>query len=286
MLRRYGHMLRVWRSLLDTDNSNIVSWAEFQAACKKLKFQGNIGGAWRALDTALLGRISLKQVDPESAEVLTSFKDWTESNFGSVLLAFAAFDKDGGGTLTYSELRNACNKYKWQGQVRLLFDSLDVEKQHTGGKRSISIKEIAFLDSWDVDPDTLDDVPPEVAELPPPLTARRYETDSLQEESMRSAMWRSSSDPSLGRSARCLPKRRVAQRGSGTLPGISRSTCARTSETCNGVRPFPQKVSYLSEASFCKSYGIARDERRPRRGNSESLPPLPASCRSMPRCTC
>lgn len=249
------------------------------------------------LDTALLGRISLKQVCPESAEVLTSFKDWTESLFGSVLLAFSAFDTDGGGTLTYSELRNACNKYKWQGQVRLLFDSLDVEKQHAPGKRSISVKEIAFLDTWELDPDGIADVPPKLAELPPPLTARRYETDSWQEESIRSTMWRSSSDPSLRRSARCMPKSRAAQgayrdhcpghaMAGGLLPDVSRSACARMSETFTGAVECSQKTNYLSEASFCKSYGVSRDARRPHRGKSESLPPLAATCRGFSGCAC
>lgn len=279
MMRRYGHMLRVWRGLLDTDNSNIVSWKEFQAACKKIRFQGNIGGAWRALDTALLGRISLKQVDPESAEVLTSFKDWTESNFGSVLLAFAAFDRDGGGSLTYSELRNACNKYKWQGHVRTLFDSLDVAEKHTPGKRSISIKEIAFLDTWDSDPDALENVSPKVAELPPPLSTRREEERSWQNASMRSTMSRSSSDPSFGRSARSSPKKRLEVIRPGTLPDVMSPPQFRSSDTFEGGRTFPLKASSLGEASFCKSYGFAREDTRPRRGNAESLPPISPSRR-------
>jgi len=156
LVKRFSHLLRAWRVCLDQDNSNRVSWTEFRQACKRLKFPGNIGGAWRALDDKLSGWISLAEVDANSAQLLNSFKEWAETNFGSVQRAFKALDTDGGGTLTYSELRRACQKLKWQGEVRLLFDCLDTDGKRTGqgtdqGKRSISYKEIAFLDTWEVD---------------------------------------------------------------------------------------------------------------------------------------
>merc|ERR1712232_133514 len=76
-----------------------------------------------------------------------SFKAWAEDHFGSVELAFKAMDVDGSGFLTFSELRRACQKLNWQGEIRLVFVCLDVELG-AGKMRRLSYKEIAFLDSW------------------------------------------------------------------------------------------------------------------------------------------
>lgn len=40
--------------------SNRVNWSEFQAACQKLRYHGDIAGAWRAFDTDLSGYLTLK----------------------------------------------------------------------------------------------------------------------------------------------------------------------------------------------------------------------------------
>eukprot|EP00746_Dinoflagellata_sp_MGD_P163452 gnl/MRDRNA2_/MRDRNA2_91494_c0_seq1.p1 gnl/MRDRNA2_/MRDRNA2_91494_c0~~gnl/MRDRNA2_/MRDRNA2_91494_c0_seq1.p1 ORF type:complete len:781 (-),score=132.85 gnl/MRDRNA2_/MRDRNA2_91494_c0_seq1:157-2499(-) len=148
LIRKYEHLLHAWRSTLDTDGSNRVSWREFKTASEKLNFKGNIGGAWRWLDTDLSGWISLQEVDPPSFELLQSFKNWADANFGSVRLAFQALDADGGGTLSFSELRRACRKWRWEGEVRLLFDCLDIDSDGPG-RRQISVHEISFLDNWE-----------------------------------------------------------------------------------------------------------------------------------------
>merc|ERR1719223_2053398 len=126
MLQEYSHPLKAWRMLMDTDNSNQVSWKEFKAACDQMQWRGNMGGAWRALDTDLSGTISMQEFDPSSAELLQSFKEWAEDNFGSVVLAFQAFDDDGNGLLSHKELKLACQKMRWHGDTRLLFDCLDL----------------------------------------------------------------------------------------------------------------------------------------------------------------
>merc|ERR1719253_1447768 len=138
--------------LLDTDNSNNVSWIEFKEACERIRYKGNIGGAWRALNERLASSISMKEYDAASAELLNSFKDWAETNFGSVKLAFKAIDVNGTGKLSYQELKRACQNLKWQGEVRLLFDCLDLDGKLEGGKRFISMKEVQFLDEWQGDP--------------------------------------------------------------------------------------------------------------------------------------
>lgn len=153
MMKTYNHPLRAWRCLLDADNSNKVSWPEFRRACSKLRYTGNTGGAWRHLDEGLTGAITMKEYDAESAELLGSFKAWCDDNFGSVRVAWKVLDAEGGGTLTFSDLRKACRKFNWPGEVRLLFDCLDVDRSEdkAAGKRALALKEISFLDSWEYD---------------------------------------------------------------------------------------------------------------------------------------
>jgi len=152
ILHLYKYPLKAWRLLLDTDNSNNVSWIEFKEACELVRFKGNIGGAWRALNERLASSISMKEYHSASADLLSSFKDWAETNFGSVKLAFKAIDVNGTGKLTYQELKRACQNLKWQGNVRLLFDCLDLDGKIENNKRFISLKEVSFLDEWEGDP--------------------------------------------------------------------------------------------------------------------------------------
>jgi Ca2+-binding EF-hand superfamily protein len=118
IMHAFKHPLKAWRQLLDTDNSNNVSWSEFKEACEKIRFKGNIGGAWRALNARLASSISMKEYDSASADLLNSFKDWAETNFGSVKLAFKAIDVNNTGKLSYQELKRACQNLKWSGEVR------------------------------------------------------------------------------------------------------------------------------------------------------------------------
>lgn len=152
MLEQYGQPLLAWRALLDTNSKNRVNWGQFVIACKKLKFRGSPGCAWRCLDQDVDGVICLREYDAASAELLGSFKSWADANFGSVELAFRAFDTDGSGSLTYAELRRACQKLKWQGEVRLLFNCLGVGASTggslQGGRRGLALADIAFLDFW------------------------------------------------------------------------------------------------------------------------------------------
>merc|ERR1712218_279532 len=54
-------------------------------------------------------------------------------------------DSDGSGSLSYSELKRTCKNLKWCGDVKSIFDCLDIE---AGTERSLSFKELVFLDSW------------------------------------------------------------------------------------------------------------------------------------------
>ncbi|CAE7351012.1 ANKRD50 [Symbiodinium natans] len=86
--------------------------------------------------------------DRVSAELLHSFKAWAERFFGSVGRAFAALDADGSGSVSLHELRKACQKRCWAGDVNMLFNCLDVD-EGSGHRATLDVTEVSFLDNWD-----------------------------------------------------------------------------------------------------------------------------------------
>jgi len=109
----------------------------------QMKFEGNVGGAWRWLDKDLLGWVPLKAVDEESSDILHSFKEWAETRFGTVDLAFKNIGGgNAAGAFSYHEMRIACAKYKWVGNARVLFDCL------TQNGETVSFKDAKFLTTW------------------------------------------------------------------------------------------------------------------------------------------
>lgn len=144
LLKQYGSYLKAWRVVLDSDNSNRCHWNEFQVACKKTNFDGDIPGAWRAMDIDCGGHISLREVDEPSAARLYEFKKWADDSFGGVRSAFGVFDSDGSGSLTLREFRHNCRIFGYNGSAAEIFRAIDVESNG-----DLKFDEIGFLDEWD-----------------------------------------------------------------------------------------------------------------------------------------
>eukprot|EP00933_Yihiella_yeosuensis_P050779 TRINITY_DN48581_c0_g1_i1.p1 TRINITY_DN48581_c0_g1~~TRINITY_DN48581_c0_g1_i1.p1 ORF type:complete len:790 (-),score=149.86 TRINITY_DN48581_c0_g1_i1:368-2737(-) len=142
-----GNALKAWRHI-DFDGTNEVCWLELEAACKDAKFTGNVGAAWRYIDSDASGSISMEEFSSQDFELLMSFKAWAVAHFGSVCEAFKTFDADGSGSLTLGEMKRACNKRKWLGDVKMLFDSLGSGQSNDGNKRVVKLLDLAFLDKW------------------------------------------------------------------------------------------------------------------------------------------
>lgn len=140
-----GHFMKAWRHLLDKDGSNRVTWSEFQAACAKLRYAGDVAGAWRAFDADLSGYLTLNEVDTEASDTLCEYKEWAWQEFGTVRAAFGVFDHDNSNSLSFEEFRSNCRIYGYEGNAKKLFDALDIN-----GEKMLSMSEIAFLDDWDM----------------------------------------------------------------------------------------------------------------------------------------
>ncbi|CAE7207961.1 ehhadh [Symbiodinium pilosum] len=148
LLATYKTYLKAWRLALDDNNSNRCTWPEFQSACRKVNFTGDVAGAWRALDTDLSGSITLQEVDYESSATLATFKKWADDNFGGIRSAFMVFDSDGSNGVTLREWRHACRIYGFHQGAASLFKQLDAE-----GTGSLALDQVAFLDDWDFQPE-------------------------------------------------------------------------------------------------------------------------------------
>jgi len=164
LLEVHGQPLKAWRAM-DEDDSNIVSWSEFKAGAAAVGFKGNVPGAWRVLDDNVSGTITLQEFDGPSSELLQSFKEWLDTNYGSVEFAFKQIDTDGSGSLTCNELKRACKRMNWEGDVQNLFNCLAIE--NVPGKRSLSSQDLAFLDTWKPNPDEWEGEVDELAEPTP-----------------------------------------------------------------------------------------------------------------------
>eukprot|EP00746_Dinoflagellata_sp_MGD_P011873 gnl/MRDRNA2_/MRDRNA2_125082_c0_seq1.p1 gnl/MRDRNA2_/MRDRNA2_125082_c0~~gnl/MRDRNA2_/MRDRNA2_125082_c0_seq1.p1 ORF type:complete len:750 (-),score=140.85 gnl/MRDRNA2_/MRDRNA2_125082_c0_seq1:36-2285(-) len=153
LLRMYKNYIKAWRHCLDRDNSNCVAWEEFDAACRKIRFTGDLHGAWRFLDRDMNGSISFEEIDAESSDALLCFKRWADEEFGGIRSAFNVIDTDGTGALNRREWRKAMTAYGYQGDIKKLFDALDVD-----GQGVLTLTEISFLADWEVDQITEEDL--------------------------------------------------------------------------------------------------------------------------------
>jgi Ca2+-binding EF-hand superfamily protein len=151
LMRIYDSSLKGWTQCLDRDSSNRVNWQEFEAAAKKIRFNGDVAGAWRFLDLDMSGFISLHELDPDASNTLLGFKRWADDEFGGVRSAFTVIDSDGSNEITLKEFKRACRSYGFEGNCKRLFDCFDSDNQGL-----LTLNEISFLDEWDV---ALDDMP-------------------------------------------------------------------------------------------------------------------------------
>jgi hypothetical protein len=141
LLAAYKHPIQAWRVLFDKNDSNYVTWSVFKKVCKQVQFAGNVGGAWVTLDSGLTGNISMMEFDAEAGQILRSFRDWAYEHFGSVDATLKYLDLDRKGSVTSSQLRRACSKLNWSGDVRAFLDCFGVGK-------AIHAADLVFLDSW------------------------------------------------------------------------------------------------------------------------------------------
>ncbi|CAK0811858.1 unnamed protein product [Prorocentrum cordatum] len=63
--KRYGSLVKAWRTYLDPDGDGKLQFTEFCAKCREMGFQGNLKALWLSLDEDGTGYVSLDELDPE-----------------------------------------------------------------------------------------------------------------------------------------------------------------------------------------------------------------------------
>jgi len=172
LLEKSGSYLKAWRQLLDKDGSNRCSPAEFLAACQKLRYAGDIFGAWRALDADLSGYITLAELSLADHKYLMSFKSWADEEFGSTKNLFASIETEDAGLVTEQEFRRFLSMYGYRGSPAALIRALDKDVDKDVG--AFSVEEIAFMDDWE--PEECDDA----AKQPAPFQSHQPELERQQ----------------------------------------------------------------------------------------------------------
>jgi len=146
LLRSHGKMLRAWRERLDQDDSGRLKWREFSAAVASLEWDGDAAGAWVALDVNGVGYLTLDTLDPNTYSILSSFRSWAWTSFGSVILAFHGMDVDGEGLLTKFEFGTGVVKNGFKGNLERTWSALN----YNGGS-VLTPREVVWLDDWELE---------------------------------------------------------------------------------------------------------------------------------------
>mmetsp|Transcript_44166 Transcript_44166/g.105708 ORF Transcript_44166/g.105708 Transcript_44166/m.105708 type:complete len:740 (-) Transcript_44166:82-2301(-) len=140
-IRRFGSMLGAWRQVIDWDANGKITFNEFCNALRRLGYAGDFRGLWRKYDTNQNGHISLKEMDPETDELISSLLNLLTERYGSIDAAWLiGFGKDPHDSCDLRELREVCEALGYSGDVAKLFDKL----QPMPGRALITI--------WDLDP--------------------------------------------------------------------------------------------------------------------------------------
>jgi len=259
ILVRTGQYMKAWRRLLDRDATNRCNWYEFKEACHVLGYTGDIAGAWRAFDEDLSGYISLREIDEESDMVLSNFRRWCASEFGSVKSAFIVFDSDCSGSLSFQEFRAACRVYGYDGSARTLFSALDVDQQGT-----LTLKEISFLDDWEIDRDEDGIGKPATAGLKAvskALTPNATSVFSLEDHPARARRVTRRKYELRQRAVPSIPRVRLARTGSGEYSWSFADTWQSKSASARECAPSQERSMFDSPGNldFASTAGMSQD---------------------------
>lgn len=139
--RKYGSMVGAWRQCLDNDHNGKLTFNEFCAALRRLGYVGDFRKLWKQYDTDQKGHILLKDLDPESDQLLSSFLALLAKKYGDLDTAWTnGFHKSTHDSIDEGLLRKAVEKMGWTGDAHKLFKCF----QPAPGKVLITI--------WDLDP--------------------------------------------------------------------------------------------------------------------------------------
>jgi len=139
--RTYGSLIGAWRFCLDADGNGKLTFGEFCKALRRLGFSGDFQALFKKYLKDGKQFITLKDLDPEADEIITSFLDMFGKEYGELERGWRlGFKKDPHDSIDIEGLREACQALGYPHDVGKLFRCL----QPMPGRQLITI--------WDLDP--------------------------------------------------------------------------------------------------------------------------------------
>jgi len=141
----YGPFFRAWRKALDRDCSMTLQRVELYKACRDLGWEGDVRSLWHALDGDNSGITTLEEFDPQSAQQLAQFKQWSEQTWGpkSSVTMFRALDRYRNQKMKLPDFARECKVRGFTGKARTLAMWFDWED-----KKYLTEEDLSFLDVW------------------------------------------------------------------------------------------------------------------------------------------
>lgn len=142
--RKYTSLCLAWRLLLDVEGNGRVSFQHFCRTVKRIGFK-EPKRLWCVVNTRKTNFLTLDEWDPLSFRNLYEFRAICLEQYGSMDCAFNyGMDTTGSRTVTIAELENYCERFDFTGDVKVLFEALDM---HQHG--FITHDELEFLAQWE-----------------------------------------------------------------------------------------------------------------------------------------
>jgi len=125
---KFGNPVRAW-FFLDPEGKMSIGEKQFARACVEIGFKGNTGALWRYLDSDRSGRVTILELDPQSAVLLAEFKQIIHKDFeGSLEDTFAALDANKDGRVNRREFADGMRRFGFRiAAASRLFNMMDRE---------------------------------------------------------------------------------------------------------------------------------------------------------------
>eukprot|EP00929_Paragymnodinium_shiwhaense_P000990 TRINITY_DN101202_c0_g1_i1.p1 TRINITY_DN101202_c0_g1~~TRINITY_DN101202_c0_g1_i1.p1 ORF type:complete len:1299 (-),score=417.75 TRINITY_DN101202_c0_g1_i1:63-3959(-) len=123
-ITRYGSLPTAWKNVFDEKHMGFVTFADFCKAATTLRFEGDRRAVWKYIDHEKTGRITLKDFDPHTGEMLESFRKMILEKYNSYVRFWQVLDPDDNGSAQEEDLDHACVQLGWTGDVDKLFQHL------------------------------------------------------------------------------------------------------------------------------------------------------------------
>jgi len=146
--RRYGNVVRAWRTGLDLDGNGRVSFFEFCRAAREVGYEGSLRQLWNELNcNEDIAFITLDELDKSTYMRLNIFKDALIRTFGTIPKGWARFDMDCKRMVFWNDflkgISTLVNFNLSLKEQKKLFADLDND-----GGGFVTQDEFYFLDKW------------------------------------------------------------------------------------------------------------------------------------------